>query len=337
MLARRIDLKMSYDDVDISEDISRYVESIQYADNASGQSDDFQIQMEDRAGHWKEEWFPAKGARLKVDLVAKNWKKDGDELKFPCGAFEIDEIELSGKPTKIKIKALSVFVAGSLREKRTKGWESITIETIAKEISQRHKLGLFYDAAYNPAIERKDQNEESDLSFLQQICRDAGLCLKITDGKIVIFDEAQYEAKEAVMTITEKDMYSYAFTSKITEIYRACEVAYQDEKKGQKISHTFVAPDVSETEKTLKINQKVASEAEAQRLAKKKLREKNRSQTEAKITVKWNPNLAAANVVAFRGFGKFDGNYFIDKVAHNIKTGGGSTMALELHRRLEGY
>lgn len=337
MLARRIDLKLKYDSKDISEDISRYVESIGYADNASGQSDDFQLNLEDRAGHWQGDWYPDKGARLTVDLIARNWRTDADEIKYPCGQFEIDEIELTGKPDKIKIKALSLFVAGSLREARSKGWESITIKGIAQEMAGRHKLELLYDADHNPVIERKDQNEESDLSFLQQVCTDAGLCLKVTDGKVVIFDEAAYEKKDAALIFAKKDFTSYTFTSKVTEIYKTCEVTYKHEKKGVKISGSFSAPDVMGTEKVLKINQKVDSVAEAEQLAKKKLREKNRGQNTAKVTVKWNPDIAAGTVVEINNMGKFDGFYFIDKVAHNVRTSGGATMALDLHRRLEGY
>lgn len=337
LLARRIDLSLQYDNKDISKDISRYVESIGCADNASGQSDDFQLNLEDRAGYWQGDWFPEKGARLTVDLIARNWRADADEIKYPCGQFEIDEIELSGKPDKIKIKALSVFVAGTLREARSKGWESITIKGIAEEIAGRHKLNLMYDAQYNPMIDRKDQNEESDLSFLRQICTDAGLCLKVTDGKIVVFDEADYEAKDAVLTVKKNDFSSYTFTTKITEVYKSCEVSYKHEKQGVKIVGSFTAPDVTGTEKTLKVNQNVSSIAEAERLAKKKLREKNRSQNTAKATVKWNPDIAAGSVIEVKDFGKFDGFYFVDKVTHNVRTSGGSTMALDLHRRLEGY
>lgn len=337
MLARRIDLKLQYDSKDISQDISCYVESIGYADNASGQSDDFQLNLEDRAGYWQGDWYPDKGARLTVDLIARNWRADADEIKYPCGQFEIDEIELVGKPDKIKIKALSVFVAGALREARSKGWESITIKGIAEEMARRHKLELLYDAEHNPVIDRKDQNEESDLSFLQQICTDAGLCLKVTDGKIVIFDEAAYEAKDAALTFVKKDFSAYTFTSKVTEVYKKCVVTYKHQKKGEKISGSFTAPDVTGTEKVLKINKKVASVAEAERLAKKKLREKNRGQNTAKVTIKWNPDIAAGSVVEIKEFGKYDGFYMIDKVTHNMRTSGGSTMALELHRRLEGY
>jgi len=47
-----------------------------FTDNASGASDDFQLGLYDREGLWQNAWYPQKGAKITVDLIARNWSGD---------------------------------------------------------------------------------------------------------------------------------------------------------------------------------------------------------------------------------------------------------------------
>ena len=53
MEARRISAIIKYNNKDISVDISKYLKSISYTDNLSGEADDLQITLEDKAGIWQ--------------------------------------------------------------------------------------------------------------------------------------------------------------------------------------------------------------------------------------------------------------------------------------------
>ena len=68
MEARRISAIIKYNNKDISVDISKYLKSISYTDNLSGEADDLQITLEDRDGLWQSTWMPEKGALLDVIL-----------------------------------------------------------------------------------------------------------------------------------------------------------------------------------------------------------------------------------------------------------------------------
>jgi phage protein D len=339
MLARRIDLIFKYENKDISVDLAPYVESVEFTDNASGEADSFSLSLEDRGRRWQGDWFPEKGARIEAALLARNWREDNRDIEFPCGAMEIDEIELGGPPDKISIKALSVYCSGSIKEARSQGWENVTLKQVAEEIAGRHGLELLYDAEYNPNFDRKDQNEEADSAFLLNLCNDAGLCLKFSDGRLIIYDEAEYEQKEPAFVLEKgkADILSYGFKSKTSEVYKAARVSYRQGKKKATFTGGAEAPDADGTGRVLKINKKVASPAEADRLAQKKLREKNRGQNTASFTIAWRPDAAASSMVEIKGFGVFDGRYMLDKAQHTVRGSGGSTMGLELHRKLEGY
>ena len=194
----------------------------------------------------------------------------------------------------------------------------------------------FYDAPEDPVLERAEQSEETDLAFLQKLCKDAGLALKVTDKNIVVFDIAKYEAAEPVMTITngKDNIISFDCWTTIHEIYRACHVKYKHGKKDELIEYTFTDPKRTNG-RTLEVNEKVASIEEAEKLAKKKLREKNLEEVAVSLSMIGNLALLASNTVTLVGFHVYDGKYLITRSSHEI--GSGYTTKIELRRVIDGY
>ena len=62
----------------------------------------------------------------------------------------------------------------------------------------------FYEAD-TISIKRIEQTNQSDCEFYNKLVTDYGLVLKIYDNRLVVFSEAQYEAKAAKLTLTEAD------------------------------------------------------------------------------------------------------------------------------------
>ena len=83
------------------------------------------------------------------------------------------------------------------------------------------------------------------------------------------------------------------------------------------------------------IKEQVKNIAEAERLAKKKLREKNCQEWTGNFTVVGNLNLVAAITIKLLGFGKYDGKYIITRASHSI--GSGYQTSIEVRRCLNGY
>ena len=336
-LARRARIKILYDNKDISKDLAQYLKSFSYNDVISGQADDLSITLEDRTGLWKNDWLPEKGATLVVSIITQAWWKDTfSEEELPLGIFEIDEIEVGGPPEEVKIKAVSVPNNTSLRGvDRTRAWEKTKLSVIANDIAKEAGLSLFYDTYTDPILDRSEQTEQSDLSFLMKLCNDAGLALKITDNKIVIFDEEKYEKNDIVMTVTKGSdlIKSYNFKSSTREIYSACHVKYQNSDTKNNIEYTFALN--NKQGKTLMINQEVKTVAEAETLAKKKLREKNKEELTASFSLVGTFLLVAGVTINIVGFGKFDGKYIVSKASHEV--GGGYSVNIDLRRCLDGY
>ena len=68
MNARRCLVIIKYNDKDISTDLQQYLKNVSYTDNISGEADDLQLTLEDKAGLWQSAWMPEKGATLDVSV-----------------------------------------------------------------------------------------------------------------------------------------------------------------------------------------------------------------------------------------------------------------------------
>ena len=337
MKSRRTRVKCKYDNVDISQDIARFLKSFSVREVLSGEADSAEITLEDREALWQGDWFPERGAIMDITLVISDWEGEGDNRELSLGKFEVDEITNTGPPNEAKIKLISVPNNTDLRGvERTRAWEQANISRIVRDVAEGAAMEHFYDAPEDPVIERAEQSEETDLAFLQKICKDAGLALKVTDKNVVVFDIAKYEAAEPVMTITKgKDnIISFDCRTTIHEIYRACHVKYKHGKKGELIEYTFTDSKRT-TGRTLEVNEKVASIEEAEKLAKKKLREKNLDEVAVSLHMVGNLALLASNTVTLAGFHVYDGKYLITRSSHEI--GGGYTTKIELRRVIDGY
>ena len=104
-------------------------------------------------------------------------------------------------------------------------------------------------------------------------------------------------------------------------------------KATKTITGSYTLPGI--TGPVLRINQKVDSVADAQRLAKNKLREKNKEAGLASLQVAGDVRLAAGITIKIKGFGRYDGKYLIVKSTHSVG-GGDYTTDLEI-RKVLGY
>ena len=336
MKSRRAKINITYDGKDISSDLAPYLKAFEFNDVMDGEADDISLTLEDMAELWESDWLPEKGATIKAQIVLTDWDTEG-EKQLDLGQFEIDEIELTGPPHEVKIKAVSVPDNNTLRGiEKNRSWEKVKLSEICQDIATDAGMELFYDVEKDPELDRAEQTEESDLAFLMRICKDKGYALKISDNKIIVFDVATYEAKEPVMTLAREgsNIKSYTIRSKTRDVYKACHVKYTNTKTGETIEYTFT-PNEEKEGKTLAVNEQVESLSEAEALAKKKLREKNTEEVTLGLSMMGSIDLLAGCTVTIEGFHAFDGKYIIASGRHSL--GGGYELSLELRRCLDGY
>lgn len=332
MLTRHVGVNVILDGKDISKDLSVFIKSVTYEDAESGETDTVELELMDADRLFIGDWFPKRGDTLEVELWRENWSGDNLIDSLPLGTFEIDEITNSFPPSIAKVKGNSCPQNSALRQvDESRAWENVKLSEIAKDIAARAGVELFYDAQDDPTIKRAEQSERSALSFLEKLCRDNGLCLKFADKKLVIFDEEKAEAQNpvAVFEYGKSTIKRFSARATLTEVYKSCEVNYKDGKADEKYS-AKVEDKTRETGKTLKINQQVDNQAAAEKLAGKKLREKNKKEFTLSLTVAGDFSLLSGQTIELRGVGFYDGKWLIERARH--KVGNGYEVSLECHK-----
>ncbi len=340
-LARRVQLSVVIGGRDVSSSVAPDLISFELTDHAQGKADDLRLTLRDTGGRWSGSWRPSKGLPISASIRCMNWLADGRDLGVSFGGFAVDEVEFGGPPDVVEIKAVSASTATSLRqEARTRAWESASLRVVAQDIAKRHKLKLFYDGEEH-SFGRLDQREESDLAFLNRLCGERGMNLKVHDGRLVLFGAQEYDAKNAVYTITKSGgggvpATKWNFKSVGSGTYKACEVAWLDPETRENRTYTFAPSGTPPSEQILRINRRIESLAEAETLAKAELRKRNKGEYEARLTCMGHPGLAAGIVVAVSGFGAFSGRYFVEEAQHRVDASGGYTTAIKARTAL-GY
>jgi hypothetical protein len=209
------------------------------------------------------------GTILRVKIYLENWEMEGDNRVLDCGAFEIDSCDFEGPPDSMNIKAVSTPVSSSLRrEEKSNGWENTTLKERAQDIADNAGLKLMYEVEGEINLDRVDQLKKSDLSFLQELCNDYGVSLKVTDEKLVLFDESAYEKRFSVAKYDKNDtdgnailtkpgrILDYWFSQNITDCVSKVQYSYKDPKSGELAECEFEPPKPPSTGQILKINER---------------------------------------------------------------------------------
>jgi hypothetical protein len=328
--ARNTSVKIFMNGVDVTRDLSPHLKALTLTDNLSCEADALELELVDREKIFLNDWFPELSTTLSATLVKKNWTDGQSELEL--GEFEIDEVEASLPPSTFKIKAVSISQNSALRQRdESKSWENVRLSEIAAQIASESGVELFYQATDDPEIKRAEQGEQSRLAFLEKICADNYLILKVGDNKLIICDESELERQEPARELDRETTWIKHFTARKTlqDVYGSAEVSYKEPKQ----SELFTAKYGSAEGKAMKINRRVTNQGAAEKLARNELRRKNKKETEVNITTVGDFDLMAGNTVALKNFGHFDGNYLIEKATHTV--GNGYETKIELRLCLE--
>ena len=313
-----------YNGSNITEYVDKYLESFQYTDPASGESDSLSLTLGNWDQIWLSGWFPDKGAVISANVHARHWIRQGDLLTLDCGLFTLDDISFSGIPDVLTMGAVSAPADNAFKgTERTKTWEDVTVRQIASDIAGRYGLTLVYDAD-TIKIAKVEQSKEADSSFLEKICKDYGISLKIYRHKLVLFDREKYKAKAAVATIDRGDMLNYTFNTTLDGTYTGGEFTFTTDKGKE------VKASIGSGPRILKANVSASTTAEAKQKLISAVEEANHSETTLSFSTIGNTSLVSGQCINITGLGIADGKYYIDKATHSVGTA--YTTAFECSR-----
>lgn len=304
-----------------------YLKSVEYTDPAAGSSDEITVVLYNCDLEWLKDKAPESGDQITGALTLTNWNGVGDNRTVKAGSFTVDDISYDGVTSECEILGVSKPADSSWQTReRTQVWEDITIDGIAGELAGRNGLSLEYNA---PTINIKkiEQSQKSDQSFLETLCEDHDLGMKVFEKKLVIFDWGRMEEQGSVATLKIEDLDgSYSYHDTIAGIYTGAEIAYKNADDDKEIKVT-----VGDAKRQLYLNDTADTAAEAEKIAKSKVNESNRGMTTFDCDIWPRDDIVSGVTVDIEGFGVADGKYFVDKMTFAI-TNSGTKQSLEMHK-----
>lgn len=315
--ARRAGVRLLYNGTDITRDIAPWCLGLEHTDSIE-EADDLQLELWDD-GRWTGAWMPSYGARLDATLVLSEM---GSMRVAPLGSFTVDELAPSGPPRVVRVKCVSADVASSARrEKKSRAWENVTLRGIAQTIAANARLELMYLPALDPVYQRRDQQSQSDLEFLAGLALREGCRVKISDGRLIVYPQADYDAAPAAAEFYPGDgrLRAWEFAVGISSAYSRAVVKYRDAAKSELLEYAYVVPGAPPTGQTWRVNRRCESRAEAERVARNEVARANRSEQSGNITLVGDPRLWASSTIRLSGLGELiDGIWAIEEARHTI-------------------
>lgn len=276
-----------------------------------------------RPGVWLTDWFPQDGDRLRAKIKPKDWMRLNDNRVLNCGEFILDAPGGSFFPCGISLDGVSEPAdEGFTGTQRSQVWENATIQKIASDMAGRAGLVLSYDAG-NVPVKVKEQQNAPDANFLRGLCDDYGLCMKVYEKKLVIYDREQYKQRPAPPNLHfgPTDI-RISFRKMKKGTYTGGRLVYTDSRQEEKVEFK-----VGGGKRVLTINRKADDRADAERLIRAAVNKANHGATTVNFSMMGNPDVCAALCFEITGFGKLDGKYFVDSVTHSVADGGGYTTS----------
>jgi putative bacteriophage regulatory protein len=223
--ARNIRVIVIFNKVDISADIAHSISSLNYTDNSKNAIDDLELELENLDYRWLREWYPDENAQLIVGIH----EEIGNETNFlELGTFYVDEPTFEND--RLNLKCLALPLDQNIRDqKNSVAWEKITLKELVTQIANYHEMNAEIYAD-NEFFERLDQNQETDLEFINRVVKEIGLNMKVSDDKIIIFDDEEMEKNETIdiFNVRDERIRSFTLKKKNKGIYDKVEVSYYD-------------------------------------------------------------------------------------------------------------
>lgn len=332
--------------------------SLTLTDNRGFEADQLDIELDDADGMLA---LPEKGATLSLGI---GWQDTGVLDK---GQFKVDELEHSGPPDRLTIRARSVDLTGGMTTRKERSYRDQTIGAIVGAIASRNGLAAVVASALaSLVIDHIDQTGESDANFLTRLARDHDAIATVKQGKLLFIKTGAAQSASGVplptVEITRASGDTHSFLVADRENYNGVKAYYQDARraaKGEVVidasnTATVVAEPVPGQKKKGKekaaskvianpnpdnvkvLRHTYASKGNAERAARAEWQRIQRGAASFSITLaRGRPDLFPELPVVVRGWKPQIDNsrWTIAKVTHNMSDQG-YTTALELEVKL---
>lgn len=214
-------------------------------DNRGFDADQLDITLDDSDGALE---LPPRGARVRVAL---GWAGQALEDK---GEYVVDEVEHSGAPDKLTLRARSADLRGSFTTRREQSWHATTLGDILRTLAGRNQVqAVIADTLAAQAIAHLDQTDESDANLLTRLARDFDAIATIKDGRLLFMPAGQAATASGQplppVTLTRSSGDSHRFAVADRGAYTGVKAYWHNTRTGKK-DEVLVGEDYNETDET---------------------------------------------------------------------------------------
>jgi hypothetical protein len=313
--SRKPAVKVFWNKNNVTTQIEKYTSKITFHDHEEDASDELELVMDNTSGIWFEDWYPTTGDTLQLYVGYQ------DKL-IDTGLFEVDEITLNGMPDQITIKAISAGITQALRTRNNKAFEQQTLKQIAQYFCNKHGFTLVDGSNMLNQIwlDRKTQENKTDLAFLSELAKEYGFMFSIKGVKMVFISYYDMENTTSVAEIDKTQLKDYNITEKTYDTYASAEIRQRNPKKGKLITMNNSYQDWSgnTVKEKLVVSGSVSSAPQAEAKVKGGLWNKNKYKQSGTVTLVGEPLLIAGQNIDLTGLGLASGKYHVPSSTHTI-------------------
>lgn len=313
-----------YNTRDVTEDLSPFIEGVDYVDKTEGESDTITLKVADSDGRFLNAWHPEKG-----DSIELFFGYEGDLV--PAGVFEIDQIEVSIPPLRVSLMAMAAPVSKSIRTKRSFAHEDSSLAKIAERIAEQNGLTVSGEIDSNIVIPRATQSRETDLAFLYRLAKSYGYGFNVRGTEMIFYSYYNLEASTPKTSIDITEVTSAAFKDKTTQVYKSARLRYHNPDDQELVQFTD-SQNSEDTEDELEIYDTAKTPAIAESKARAALYKANKDKTTGSLVMPGNTSVLAGNNITLTGVGVFSGLWHVVSSRHSITPGGGFSTSAEIKK-----
>lgn len=322
-VAIRAAVKITYNNKDVTQELAPYLIDSSYTDRLTGQSDELDITVADPDGRWYKAWYPDKGVKIQYEYGYAH------KPLASAGEFYVDEIELSGPPDTVKIKALAVGLQRQARTRLGKSYANVTLKQLAEATATRLKAKIVGEIP-NTKLTKITQYGETDWAFLVRAFREYGYEVKLTNNNQTLAVSKIKADSKPIKTIRKSDVKSYTFRDKITEVAET-ETRHFDPKKKKLVKAKAESKSKEKGADVRHRSVKAKTPAEAKAIAEAEQERHDVDKTSLEVTLMGDIDFVAGGVVRVIEWGHVNGEYMIVEAKHPI-AGGLYDSQLQLKR-----
>jgi hypothetical protein len=206
---------------DITSAIEQRLISIELTDNRGMEADQLSISLSDHDGLLA---IPPRGAVVRLWL---GWHDTGLVDK---GSYTVDEVEHSGAPDVLNIRARSADLREGLKAKKERSWSGQTLGAIVQTVAGAYGLSPVISAALSVIqLAQVDQANESDANLLSRLGQQFDAIASIKAGRLLFMPAGKSVTASGAalphITLTRADGDNHRYLKDLRHTYTDQEAA----------------------------------------------------------------------------------------------------------------